>query len=789
MPAQPVSSGGFRGMPVPRAITGCAGGRIRVILGETGSDYLYYLDEDDGDSEWQTCNWTVDDGGPPTGLCKQMENIIARGRHITSVDFDCSGQWYVAGEMRDGSGSHAWWGGTSSGERQVKKSLALKYFRQCVNVDGCGPRDFNSHLAKELKDGGGGHIFDVAVARDGCWIVVRENSFAAGPGISSELTSTLEQFYRNHQRRQASRRQQIKAHELRIKEKREGKARRKEAKRPQAEERARANKAKKARLEAASRAKVEPQEAAEKVKTEAEAESKALKRQCDDADNLRQIQAKRLQPLERVTAIGFSSEPGDAIVKQIREHGSVEVAKPLRPEERSFIIKDPRLLTSFHADEDTAILTLLCYASDKFEAAVSMYHCACYGGICQCTKVASANFLPGSILNSAQQRLLTHPPPRPVFENGWANSSMLFDEYKCCEKIDMRRLKEIDANLDSDSNVRASWLEKLNRDEVNSSQTDLKILERCHALEEIVKALISRLSRLPIDINGCVVYEVNYEHRDEAGRGRLFAIGKNVKISNSKYPRTATLQGMQSDLRAALAGRFAHDIDCANSEVRLICSLAEQLGMKDLIPIIFDYRDRRAYWLHYIESVHKVSESDAKRLVNIILSGGRYETWLKSVGISAPLPAPEIMKNFYFPLYSQIRALRDQLLQHPKFKWIEVEREKLKKEGRPPGQIESALMPRIVQSCENEVLGIIHRIFTQHNWTVRAKVFDGLVVEPGHGITLSLEEVNKKAENMCRSFGWDIQLVEKPLHGKVKMPVTIEKARAFIWQLSHYGRG
>lgn len=123
-------------------------------------------------------------------------------------------------------------------------------------------------------------------------------------------------------------------------------------------------------------------------------------------------------------------------------------------------------------------------------------------------------------------------------------------------------------------------------------------------------------------------------------------------------------------------------------------------------------------------------------------------------------------------------------MQHPKFKWTEVEREKLKKEGRPSGSIDSALMPRIVQSCENEVLGIIHRIFTQHNWNVRAKVFDGLVVEPGRGISPTLEKVNNEAENVCRSFGWDIQLVEKPLHGEVATPVTIDKARAIIRQLS-----
>ena len=89
-------------MAAPRPIPGSAGGRIRVILGETGSDYLYYLDEDDGDREWQTRNWTVDDGGPPTGLCRQINNMISKGRHITSVDYDCSGQWFVKGQKGDG---------------------------------------------------------------------------------------------------------------------------------------------------------------------------------------------------------------------------------------------------------------------------------------------------------------------------------------------------------------------------------------------------------------------------------------------------------------------------------------------------------------------------------------------------------------------------------------------------------------------------------------------------------------------------------------------------------------
>jgi len=105
-----------------RPVPGCAGGRIRVVLGETGSDYLYYLDEDDGDREWQSSDWTVKQGGPPAGLCRQMNNMIAKGRHITSVDFDRTGQWFVAGKKRDGSGDHSWWGGTDAGEA-IEKSL------------------------------------------------------------------------------------------------------------------------------------------------------------------------------------------------------------------------------------------------------------------------------------------------------------------------------------------------------------------------------------------------------------------------------------------------------------------------------------------------------------------------------------------------------------------------------------------------------------------------------------------------------------------------------------------
>ena len=51
-------------MSPPRSIVGSPGRRIKVILGETGSDYLIYCDHDDGDREWQTVNWPTRSGGP-----------------------------------------------------------------------------------------------------------------------------------------------------------------------------------------------------------------------------------------------------------------------------------------------------------------------------------------------------------------------------------------------------------------------------------------------------------------------------------------------------------------------------------------------------------------------------------------------------------------------------------------------------------------------------------------------------------------------------------------------------
>ena len=63
-------------MSRPREITGTEGSRIKVFLGETGGDYLYFFDEDDGSRSGSRVDWTTGSGSLPWH--KQL-NAAARG--------------------------------------------------------------------------------------------------------------------------------------------------------------------------------------------------------------------------------------------------------------------------------------------------------------------------------------------------------------------------------------------------------------------------------------------------------------------------------------------------------------------------------------------------------------------------------------------------------------------------------------------------------------------------------------------------------------------------------------
>lgn len=121
----------------------------------------------------------------------------------------------------------------------------------------------------------------------------------------------------------------------------------------------------------------------EKVKEEAVKNSRLM--------NQRKTQMMRrgLKVGDRVTTVGHSTSPGDAVVRTLGSEGAV-----LSHQNGQLIIRDPRMLTTYRGNEtglssiDSQILVLLCQAESKFEAAVSLLYCECYAGVCSCKPIA-----------------------------------------------------------------------------------------------------------------------------------------------------------------------------------------------------------------------------------------------------------------------------------------------------------------------------------------------------------------------------------------------------------------
>ena len=162
-------------------------------------------------------------------------------------------------------------------------------------------------------------------------------------------------------------------------------------------------------------------------------------------------------------------------------------------------------------------------------------------------------------------------------------------------------------------------------------------------------------------------------------------------------------------------------------------------------------------------------------------NGGSYRTWLYQNNLKF------IPRNQWFQpvleLQKELIALRRELFAHPQFKaMVDAERERLKHEtSKTEFGIEASLMSRIVQTCENEVLGIVDRVFFDLGWDTLALIFDGLVAEPSSSCQnpAALADALEKAEDACKARGWNIKLAEKRLHGKQdETPRSVTAARA-----------
>ena len=649
----------------PSPVTGSAGSRIKVILGDSGTDYIYFVDETDGSRDWQSSNWTTGPGGLPFALAKQLNACGAKGRYITDAAHGPDGEWFVSGRHRDGSGAYSWWGSTDAtdkikewcGKERLRVSfgqagawvlqLGQNSYWCSGNVDndlqtrlawihrnggtvkrvrllphggyfisdseGTAWKGLGTHLSEEVKNGGKDEVLDVVEAGDRQWVVIRPERFSMSAGLSDDLANVLSDFYRNHKHRSQARSAEIRQYDERLQ--RLQRIEREERERREAEEEQR-------RQEERRAAEQKAREAREAAERKAAKEQRVLARRAE-INRESDILSKRLQVGSRVIEVGRYDEQGQGFLPSVVLGLSVRNGINMRSSSGTVMqIDDPSMLSVWPENsEPEHVSKLLIFAKDKYEAAVSVYLCECdEHNVCACRQVGAFAF----------QLVADNPPPRvlPLLES---HAPRLFDEYICAEKIDIVRLKKLLDNLGQDAVVRQRTLSRLSEDScrLTSDKNDLQHLQRlqrCASLELTARTLLSVLSDLEPDEQGCVVHEVAYRHKDPSCHQRLFAVGEELKQEGDKYPRTVTLQGMHSDLRAPLVGAFAHDIDCANSEFRLLCSLATQLGLQRLVPTFFKYVKGRDEYLEKIARLHDVSLDDAKRLPNIVISGGQCES-------------------------------------------------------------------------------------------------------------------------------------------------------------------
>jgi len=143
---------------------------------------------------------------------------------------------------------------------------------------------------------------------------------------------------------------------------------------------------------------------------------------------------------------------------------------------RTLVIRDPRKLCAYdHEEEDSDMVNLLCFATDKYEAALSLYHCKCNGGICQCKKVFSADVNLQSPAEIEESRNLSWTIGERVHVKGFADAVIVPPEEGARVSRQSLRVRYDDGRS---YYVRKEQLQKLGRSPSRSSLTSGAIFEK-----------------------------------------------------------------------------------------------------------------------------------------------------------------------------------------------------------------------------------------------------------------------------------------------------------------------
>ena len=173
----------------------------------------------------------------------------------------------------------------------------------------------------------------------------------------------------------------------------------------------------------------------------------------------------------------------------------------------------------------------------------------------------------------------------------------------------------------------------------------LAVLRRLATRIKCAEALDARLPPPEVQRDGSSIRwgVEEYAHGSGAGKGvgRRYARDADAWKDHDGKWRSATAQGMPSNLRGALVARFLRDIDGRASDPVVYVILAFRLRktmprslVAELVDEYLKDDETRDAWHRAVAEHHGIAAADAKRWPNIFGNGGDYRTCLRKSGLS-----------------------------------------------------------------------------------------------------------------------------------------------------------
>ena len=339
---------------------------------------------------------------------------------------------------------------------------------------------------------------------------------------------------------------------------------------------------------------------------------------------------------------------------------------------------------------------------------------------------------------------------------------------------------------------------------------DLNRLEIRHRIVAELDVALSPAAKSG-PLKGARVQRESYTYKAD-GEGRRWAKAESWLDADCKS-RSATSQGMPSDLRVKLLGWKFADADGRKSDPTIYVILAYKLGLpRSSVDVLIDeYLVSDAVcdkWHSNVATHYGASIGSVKRWPNIFGNGGVWKTCLAKAGLPPDTPQDERVKR----MESKLRVLRGKIIQASREKpgalWPESEHFVDRHDARlqqdmhhlSPRERGNKVFSYLIGTSEDKILSIhmeaqrsarreaIGPTFDTMDPEQRdtgSLAFDGLATERVGGDIQAGDKAAIAAEKAIVSAGWHAQrwgieykIVEKPMFGKQHVkPDDFESAR------------